>query len=601
MKSIFAVLVLAATACIVPQAQAKVTVEVTIAGSSAMWQTMALGAFSLAGAGAGHWTSASNAVNLTDTRVTPNNNDAGTIWIVWNKAATKVWSFNKVDSVVGDRCYFAQPHCLVNATAANLAGAGAQQISSVLWGADSALPTAVAALFDSGSPVGTPVTVAATDIRPEDAAFAACRVNSALGAGSKGGSSSDGLDGLGFNAFNSAPGACPANGLGAGSGAYQGTPIKSGYPGSTATANVLAFNIAGSDPITGDAIPAFTVVEVGAEPIVFIDQRSTVLANLQNATDVQLQQVFSGKSCDASAFGLPAGGINAFLREPLSGTYNTTEATVMRKPTVYGGGILGVSMETGVNSPANNPLAGQAGTCSSSNGLGARYRAIGTGEEVKSVFTSSSKFPNSLDGIGYTFFSYGNVSSIANNPTFGYIQLEGVDPIFNTYVAPFDPGQPGNGTLPGAANLPSTCDISGVPSFPCPENKIWSGGLSFPNVRNGSYKAWSIVRLVSNGAGLTGAKGLVAHSQQFVVTSVPDYVPFAKTVAGGITDPGLKYLRSHYQQYDGAGTFLGAAPVNKGTKEAGGDMGGCILPITGKTATETQDVNADFPNCVTRP
>ena len=75
-------------ACIVPQAQAAATIEVTIAGSSAMWQTMALGAYNLACHRLRwwwrHWTSASNVVNLTDTRVTPDNVDAGTIWIVWN-------------------------------------------------------------------------------------------------------------------------------------------------------------------------------------------------------------------------------------------------------------------------------------------------------------------------------------------------------------------------------------------------------------------------------------------------------------------------------------------------------------------------------------
>src|SRR5271166_478766 len=200
-KSIFVALLLTAFVCILPQAQAAVTIEVTIGGSSAMWQTMALGAFSLAGSGAGHWTSASNVVDLTDTRVTPANVDAGTIWIVWNSTATKVWSFIKVDSVVGDRCYFAQPQCSVNATLANLSGGGAQQISSLLWGADSSLPAVVQSLFTTG----TPVNVAATDIRPEDANFAVCRVNSSLGGNSKWGSASDGLDGLGYNS-NNAPG-----------------------------------------------------------------------------------------------------------------------------------------------------------------------------------------------------------------------------------------------------------------------------------------------------------------------------------------------------------------------------------------------------------
>ena len=82
MKSIFAGMLLTAIVSVVPMAQAATTIEVTIAGSSAMWQTMALGAYKAAGAGAGHWTSASNAVNLTDSRVTPVNVDAGTVWIV---------------------------------------------------------------------------------------------------------------------------------------------------------------------------------------------------------------------------------------------------------------------------------------------------------------------------------------------------------------------------------------------------------------------------------------------------------------------------------------------------------------------------------------
>ena len=594
MKLMFVVLLLTAIVSIVPQAQAaKATPKVTIAGSSAMWQTLALGAYSLAGAGAGHWTSASNVVDLTDTRVTPNNNDAGTMWVVWNKAGTEVWSYDKVDSVVGDRCYFAQPQCLVNATEANLVGTGANQISSTLWGdgsSDTAMPANVLALFDSGTPAGTKVTVAATDIRPEDAAFAVCRVNSQLGAGTAGGSASDGLDGLGYNS-NNAPGVCPAAGLSQAN--YQGTAIESGYPGAAASdaANVLSFNITGNDPITGTAIPAHTVVRVGATPIVFVDERATQLKGATNATDVQLQKVFSGADCNGSEIGGHGGAIEVFLREPLSGTYNTTEATVMRKPTVYPNKILGVSMETGVD--AHNPLANLA--CA--GGGGARTRAIGTGEEVKSVLNSSANY--SRDGIGYTFFSYGNVSSIANNSSYGYIQLDGVDPIFASYAGG-DPGEPGNGTLPAAANLPSTCPTPGA--FPCPESDIWTGGLSFPNLRSGKYWAWSLVRLVSNGTPLGAAKALVTHSQGFVVTSVPDYVPATKTISGGITDPGLKIQRSHYQQYDGAGNLLGAAPVNApAAKEAGGDMGGFIVPVSGKGATTTQEVDADIPNSATRP
>jgi hypothetical protein len=323
--------------------------------------------------------------------------------------------------------------------------------------------------------------------------------------------------------------------------------------------------------------------------------------------------VFSGKNCDASEFDGPdgdpltTGGINIFLREPLSGTMNTTEATVFRRPTVYTNpsqaalSVLGLSQESNVGS--NNPLAGQTGTCL--NGAGSRYRAIGTGEEVNSVLNSNSKFTTKQDGIGYTFFSYGNVKAIASNPLYGYITLNGVDPIFASYGPQlstgvgFDPGQPATaanpGMLPGAANLPAACGTAG--SYPCAENVIWKGGLSFPNVRNGSYSAWSILRLVSNGTGLTNSNALVKASQQYVVTTTPDYVPFTKTVAGGITDPGLLILRSHYQQKDGAipADLLGGAPVNHGTTEAGGDMGGQILPCATTTTCSSTTQNVQGP------
>jgi hypothetical protein len=584
-KSILAALVLAAIVGVVPQVQAQ-TFKVVLSGSSALWQTLALGAYSggtgIAGATAPthHWTSASNAVNLTDSRPTPVNNDAGTLWVVWDSAATpNVWVFEKVDSVVGNRCYFAQPHCKVNSAAATFSAAGAGQISSALWGADTDLPASIQAALTAG----VLVNGAATDIRPEDAAFAACRANSALGAGTAGGSASDKLDGLGYNP-NNASGVCPAFVKGQNQDKLVGSPILSGFPGSTGQANVLAFNITGTDPFSDTAIPAFTVTTVGAAPIVFIFERNKgQLADLKNATEIQLQQVFSGTECNASAFDLVSGAINIFLREPNSGTMNTTEATVFRRPTVYPDAVLGLSQESKVDGPVNNPLKGQAATCT---GGGARYRAIGTSEEVKSVLDSgtSGEFAAARDGIGYTFFSYGNVSSIANNADYGYITLNGVDPIFQSYGSTLDPGQPAGGELPGAANLPATC-AGGAGAFPCSEHDIWKNGFSFPNLRNGTYRAWSLLRVVSNSTGSTNAAALVTASNKFVVNDVPDYVPAG--AVSGTTDLGIKLLRSHYQQLGGGGAVIGAAPENT-PAEKGGDMGGAIIPTTIGVTTEDQ-------------
>jgi len=496
-----------------------------------------------------HYT-ASN-FNLADGRPTVKGGstavDLGNVWVVWdsNTTSINVWAYIRVDSGVGDRCYFAQPHCNVNISSFP---APANLIASALWGdstTDSTPPAIVSSLFTSGTLL---VSAAATDIRPEDALFATCRANSKLGGGT------DALAGLGYGINNS--GACP--GFGAALANLVGTDILSAYPASTASAHVLAFNISGKDPFTGTAIPAASTTSVGAAPIVFITQRTGALATVTNATDSELHTVFGGSSCDASAFGASSAPIQVYLREPLSGTMNTTEYTVFRYKD-----FSGTSQETGV--AAANPLA------KSCTAGGNRFRAIGTGEEVKSVLNSTAN--NGTDGIGYTFFSYGNVSSIADSANYAYLTLNGIDGIFHKYGTTIDPGQPAiAGALPSSATLPAAC----LGTFPCTEKQIWSGNLSFPNLRNGSYRAWSILRVVSNGAALAASNLLVAGSQTYAVNTVPDFVPVLKV---GASDPGLALLRSHYTQQ-------GVAPVNIATAgDKGGDAGGCILSSSGTAAT----------------
>jgi hypothetical protein len=618
-KVILAVVALAAIIGLGSQLQAQ-NVIVAIAGSSAQWQTQALGAFGglqpsqttkgKCGTGLGakapcyHYTyKASTEFQLTDSRPTLPNNDAGTIWVVWDSTAapnTKVWIFISVDSGVGNRCYFANPACTINISAVP---APNNQISSVLWGTDTAMPAGIQALFvPTGSYAGVPVTVAATDIRPEDSLWSTCRSNSSSGKNATG---FDTTDGLGYNS-NFDPGVCAPAGSG---NSGQGNKIQSGYTGSTATANVLAWALTGNDPITGNPVPAYTTYSVGAAPIVFIFSRNAGQLNgLTNVTDSQVQTVFSGNRCDADVFGLSSGPIAAYLREPLSGTMNTTEATVFRRPV---GGTLGVSQELGVNGA--NPLVGgngHNGACpssvTSSNPAG-HWRAIGTGEAVKSVL--NSKTNNTIDGIAYAFFSYGNVSSIANSANYGYATLDGVDGIFLNYNltsgAGFDPGQPANGELPGAANLPSTC-AGGAGNFPCAEYNIWGlNQLSFPNVRSGAYRAWSLLRVVSTGTALTNVEALIKASQQYVVNVTPDYIPAVKvsvTLPKKFTDPGLTLIRSHYQQVDGTGLAsgnIGGAPVNTGAGETGGDMGGCVQL---RTDTATQLIQqGPGAACATRP
>jgi len=544
-----------------------------------MWQTLALAAYNQgqcpvpkAGLACFHYTD-STKFNLNDTRPTLKGLqgttavDTGDIWIVWdNTAGPNVWVYIKVDSIVGDRCFFASPRCNITApTRYNWATAG-NKISAVLWGNDAfAVPPAVQTLFAGR---GLPVNTAATDIRPEDALFEQCRVNSRLGNGVAGGGFGDGLDGLGYNP-NNHPGVCPL--FGATLKQLVGTPVSSGIAGSTATANVLAFNILGHDPFTDNPIVAGTSIDVGADPIVFVFSRSssinTGLSGASNATDAQLQAVFSGDNCDASEFGLASAPIDVYLREPLSGTMTTTEMSVFRRPTktVLPQAVLGESQEKGVGAAVLKKTA-----CA--KGGGTRTRGIGTGEVVNGndgvggVLNSGGA---NNDGIAYSFFSFGNFSSIADNPNYGYLTLDGVDPI-------------GAGTV--NQELPAC-------SPPCTEASVWgSAGSSFPQLRAGKYTAWSLLRLVTV-ASVANITALVNRSQAYVAGVTPDYIP-ALAVSGTNSDPGLQIFHSHFHQRDGNDALLGLAPsnglFNHGNptgRDSGGDAGGCTIATAGITPT----------------
>jgi ABC-type phosphate transport system substrate-binding protein len=211
---------------------------------------------------------------------------------------------------------------------------------------------------------------------------------------------------------------------------------------------------------------------------------------------------------------------------------NTTEFTNFRLAATPNN-----SQEKGVNPSLvnHNPL-----NLSCTAGGGKRMRGIGTGEVIKNGVLATK------DSIGYTFFGFANVAPIAGTPKYGYLKLNGVDPIQSSFST---------GQLPKC-------------TAPCPK----APGTSFPNLRNGTYRSWSVLRVVTDASGtnLTNTQALVTAMQNIVNSTVPDFVPF-KPAAG---DPGLSKYRSHYLQ-------SGVAPHNGlgGQKETGGDVGGCIEPV----------------------
>jgi hypothetical protein len=502
-----AVLALSAVAvmALAPNSFAQPTVLVSAVGSSAVFNATALAAVlpavcgsptSSVTSGYNIWTSKTSGSNLAygyDGRSTSISNASGNLWVVWDtEPATKVCAYLSVDSVVGNRLFFAVPRGSLVIGAAATTTAGNNAIPSLIDA--SALPTDV---FDALMPTseGLAFNAAFSDIRPEDALFATTRALTALG------TTVGNAKGLGYTDF---------------------TDINSAF--TSTFAEVVNYGITGTDPISGEPIPAYSVQNVGGQvALILVNTTDTSAAGLGNSafTNVNrfvLARVLAGQTTRTRdllpSSGLPIVPLNVVLREPISGTMNTVEFCIPASKEIAS------SQETGVT-PLDNPL-----DLVSADGAW-RKRVIGTGEEVKQVGANA-------DTLGYAFFSFGNVKPVVS--TAKYLMVDGVDPLYSTYSG---------GTLP-------TC------SAPC------SGALTFPNVLNGTYPIWNIIRVITANPAPAGVNSIVSAAQT-QVSLIPDFVPYSS----------MQVFRSHYTQ-SGIGAKNGHAAREI---EAGGDMGGAVLTI----------------------
>src|SRR5271165_6563951 len=581
MKKLICNLLIAGATAALFAASASAQLMINGVGSSAEFQAASLAAFQLAGgtgSGAGHWT-ASNAGKIHDTREPGIPDEQGNLAIVWDPTGTKVWSYLSVDSVVGNRAYFAAPRTTL-LIPAPMPAAG-QKISAGLWGADTATasipPNVLVLLAPSGIGVpGAQFSAAYTDILPADAKFAQNRVNCGTAATAT----------IGCLGYGSAD-------------PHLGVPIQSAF--SATVANPVDFNIYGSDPITGSAVHNYTVVPIGIAPLLIIANRTNASGLGQSFySDMTYQStaqlLWTGTYCDGTAFGFPSGVNYLFAvypgqREPLSGTMNTFEFNFMVQngQGLVSGGYF--SQESIFNPPyfdpstfgaippaANNPLNGACSSSSYAVGpQGRRMRAIGTGEMVSAIKGTAPTYTDAQDRIGYIFFGYGNVSSIANSSNWGYLQYQLIDPVnpSGNYAVPYVSGGlnwPGNGELP-------------VCTAPCGIGP----NLSFPNVRNGAYRNWSLLRAVadSGSAALTNLQALATTAQNQINSTQPDFLPFNAASDG---DLGFIGYRVHFDPNpsptgtgpNGSATFSFNATntPNNGitvpSAEAGGDVGGCL-------------------------
>lgn len=304
-----------------------------------------------------------------------------------------------------------------------------------------------------------------------------------------------------------------------------GQPILSAF--SSKSAVPVQFALSGTDPISGLPISfTYTTASTGASPVVVAVNKTLqglghlgalIFTNVPRFNLAWAQQGLLTRTRDLVDFsGLPNLPLHVLLREPISGTYNTMEFDITRSLEVGG------SQETNVTPPGDNPL-----NQTYADG-GTRQRVIGTGEMISEL----GAIPDSL---GYAFWGFGNFAAVTG--TVKYVTVDGVDPIRSIYVT---------GSLP-------TC-----PTPPC------VGALTFPNIKNGTYPIWSVLRIVTVSPMPSGIQSLYNAALQEAV-QIPDFLPATN----------LAVYRSHYNQSG----VTGSNGLITGLPEAGGDMGGAIYNI----------------------
>jgi hypothetical protein len=529
-KGITGVLALAATAAFASALSAQ-TLQVLTAGSSAQFGPFAEAAWALAtngGVTAYHYTAKSGSCtdttgtnpssgvttdgfgsgsscfaylfdqrNSTTVDIVP---EPGNLWVVWS--SNGIWAYLSVDSTVGVRAFQAAPRALLEIGSTAPASGSSAYNSYFDGNADTPLTTTVSTALN-----GAKLTAANTDIRPEDALFATNRSLNTLGYGTV------------------------ADTRSGHSGQYLiGDGIKSAFGSSVA--HPVSFSISGADPFNTTQTPPAVIFLANASS-------SSVTASATNITTTNAGKLFSGTSCDSSMLGLTSGTVlNPILREPLSGTMNTAQYSAFW-PTY--------DQENNINDSNGLPATGiNALNLLCSSGSGYRYRAIGTGDEVKAVQDAES-VSSGLHGagsavanaVGYAFFSY---ESTAPSSTYPYHYLT-VTTSANSNVDPLAYTTSGGTTSTYSGALPACSTSGGV--YDCPI----VGGGSFLTLRNGTYPVWSVYRLITDSTNQTNAQALVTKAESLVDNTIPDFVPFdpqCSLTASGKNDLGLAVYREHY-------------------------------------------------------
>ncbi len=276
--------------------------------------------------------------------------ERGGLWVVWDATMTKVWCYLSTDSILATRGFFAVPR------------------SQLLL--DPALLTTPGSNLEAGL--------------PPDASALPSQI---------------------FNAINNAPwdaimtGNVPQTNWSENKKILSippKPPSKYGYGPAPFKYEILgtnddkyrtpvAFNITGTDPITGMPIPVYKITAMRKSVLVpFVNATNTGSGGIgsfisahHNVTEPcgTLSEGLSGAATTTGLFGVtgPGNVLNVFLDDPLDSPWYQMESKLYVKCTAE------KSQETGVAPPANNPLM------LTNPGVSVRERVLGQGRAVNAV------------------------------------------------------------------------------------------------------------------------------------------------------------------------------------------------------------------------
>lgn len=548
-------LMLAVALCAIPSVSKAQTVLAVGGGSSATFLELGQGA-----AGSTNtntpcvWTQKKGTTMLArDNRTSPATDEQGNMWITWSAGSTgtcaapsgtgiNIYSDMQLDSVVGDKCFFevdssGTPGCVQVLTVTALT-AGANLLPGFT---DTPIPANIISALN-----GKHFTYAPTDIRPEDAKFQSLRLFTSCGSPMY----RQPFD-LGYRL---------TYGLGYATGTTGvGLQIKSAF--SAGVFNVLDFNLAGTDPISGLAVPPFTVYDIGGQPVLVGVAPVTDTTGIAGASDINgftlalFYEGVLGRSTDLIGPTVTK-PVTVLVREPFSGTYNTMEYSGPNTSQFHtsqddnfcnGTAVFSQTMNI---ASANGAVAGAA-----------RARVIGNGE-MESVLQAAT-----TDTLGYFFWSQANGNGETNVK---YLTVNGVDPILDSYGV-----SGGVSYTPGA--LPQATPPAGVPPL---------SAVTFKNTNMGDYPLWGVTRVVA-APGDVNVQNLVAGSHTLDGTQ-HDYIALGN----------LKVWKSHFPLYSVTGLQANGSTIVTagdlcpgGSAEAGGDAGGSSV-----TVAANKDFCTDYGN-----